>query len=71
MMHKPVHLRDLEPPPRFVASWERLKYKEAHWLVEMFAEMVSVLFIIIRVLTSLSQVGVFLYVYAGEVVVCC
>lgn len=48
-MHKPVHLRDLEPPPRFVASWERLKYKEAHWLVEMFAEMV----------------GVFLYVYAG------
>ncbi|KAF9238482.1 aquaporin-like protein [Melanogaster broomeanus] len=49
MAHPTVHLRDVAPQPRFMASWERLRHKEAHWLVEMIAEMF----------------GVFLYVYSG------
>ncbi|KIJ14327.1 hypothetical protein PAXINDRAFT_116460 [Paxillus involutus ATCC 200175] len=49
MTYPTVYLRDIAPPPRFMASWERLKHKEAHWLVEMVAEML----------------GVFLFVYAG------
>ncbi|KIJ62804.1 hypothetical protein HYDPIDRAFT_93618 [Hydnomerulius pinastri MD-312] len=49
MAYPTIHLRDVAPPPRFMTSWERLRHKEAHWLVEMIAEMF----------------GVFLYVYAG------
>ncbi|KAG2147571.1 aquaporin-like protein [Suillus clintonianus] len=44
-----IHLSEIAPRPRWMTSWERLKHKEAHWLVEMIAEMV----------------GVFLYVYSG------
>ncbi|OAX43165.1 aquaporin-like protein [Rhizopogon vinicolor AM-OR11-026] len=46
-----THLRlsDVEPKPRWMTSWEKLKHKEAHWFVEMVAEML----------------GAFLLVYAG------
>ncbi|OJA07799.1 hypothetical protein AZE42_03413 [Rhizopogon vesiculosus] len=48
-----THLRlsDVEPKPRWMTSWEKLKHKEAHWFVEMVAEM--------------ACLGVFLYVYAA------
>ncbi|KAG1835031.1 aquaporin-like protein [Suillus variegatus] len=49
MSHSKVYLSDIAPRPRWMTSWERLKHKEAHWLVEIVAEMM----------------GVFLYVYAG------
>ncbi|KAH7908460.1 aquaporin-like protein [Hygrophoropsis aurantiaca] len=49
MSQPTVYLRDISPRPRFMTSWERYKHHEAHWLVEMVAEML----------------GVFLYVYAG------
>jgi hypothetical protein len=38
-----IRLSDVEPKPRWMTSWERLKHKEAHWLVEMVAEMARVL----------------------------
>ncbi|KAG1747223.1 aquaporin-like protein [Suillus paluster] len=44
-----IHLSEIATRPRWMTSWERLRHKEAHWLVEMIAEMM----------------GVFLYVYAG------
>ncbi|OJA16794.1 hypothetical protein AZE42_11924 [Rhizopogon vesiculosus] len=36
-----THLRlsDVESKPRWMTSWEKLKHKEAHWFVEMVAEM--------------------------------
>jgi len=37
-----IHLSDIVPKPRWKTSWERLKYKEAHWFVEMVAEMARV-----------------------------
>ncbi|KAJ8585750.1 aquaporin-like protein [Rhizopogon salebrosus TDB-379] len=49
-----IRLSDVEPKPRWMTSWERLKHKEAHWLVEMVAEML----------------GVALYVYAGVGATC-
>ncbi|KAH7884725.1 aquaporin-like protein [Phlebopus sp. FC_14] len=49
MQHPAIYLRDIAPVPRFMTSWERFRHREAHWLVEMVAEMF----------------GVFLYVYAG------
>ncbi|KAG2157866.1 aquaporin-like protein [Suillus bovinus] len=50
MSHPKIHLSDIAPKPRWMTSWERLKHKkEAHWLMEIVAEML----------------GVFLYVYAG------
>lgn len=49
MSHSKIHLSDIAQRPRWMTSWERLKHKEAHWFVEMAAEMF----------------GVFLYVYCG------
>lgn len=49
MAREVIYLHDVEPRPSYMHTWERFKHREAHWLVEMFAEMV----------------GVFLYVYAG------
>ncbi|KAG0706809.1 aquaporin-like protein [Suillus ampliporus] len=44
-----IPLSKIAPRPRWMTSWERLRHKEAHWLVEMIAEMF----------------GVFFYLYAG------
>ncbi|KAG1719145.1 aquaporin-like protein [Suillus lakei] len=30
-----IHLSEIVPRPRWMTSWERLKHKEAHWLVEV------------------------------------
>lgn len=40
MSHSKIHLSDIAQRPRWMTSWERLKHKEAHWFVEMAAEMV-------------------------------
>ncbi|KAG2367832.1 aquaporin-like protein [Suillus spraguei] len=49
MSDSKIYLSAIAPRPRWMTSWERLKHKELHWLVELVAEMM----------------GVFLYVYAG------
>ncbi|KAI0250210.1 aquaporin-like protein [Lactifluus subvellereus] len=37
-----VHLVDVEPRPAIFRSWERVRYRRAHWFVECLAEMFAV-----------------------------
>ena len=39
-----VHLADIKPRPAIQVSWERIRHRQAHWLVECAAEFVSLLF---------------------------
>lgn len=39
-VHTP-HLADVEPRPAIFRSWERARERQAHWLVECIAEMVT------------------------------
>ncbi|KAI0070601.1 aquaporin-like protein [Panus rudis PR-1116 ss-1] len=44
-----THLADIQDRPGFLKRWERVRHRQAHWLVECIAEFA----------------GVFLYVFAG------
>ncbi|KAI0039656.1 aquaporin-like protein [Auriscalpium vulgare] len=44
-----LHLADVETRPAFLRGWERVRHRQAHWAIEMLAEMF----------------GVFFYCYAG------
>ncbi|KAI0026755.1 aquaporin-like protein [Vararia minispora EC-137] len=47
--HPRIHLADIQPRPKFLQAWERLRHRQLHWLVECMSELV----------------GVFMYCYAG------
>ena len=38
-----VHLADIKPRSNERVTWERVRHRQAHWLVEMMAEFVSAL----------------------------
>ncbi|KAG6330924.1 hypothetical protein ID866_8164 [Astraeus odoratus] len=60
MANEPICLRDVEARPRYMASWERFRHKEAHWLVEMVAEMLGLgatAAFIVGTLTAQSGIG--------------
>ena len=69
-----VPLREVQPSsvPTVVRTWERVRHRQAHWLVECAAEFVSAPSAP-RTVDSSSliaacdarQMGVFFYVYAG------
>ncbi|KAM5543171.1 hypothetical protein V8D89_003045 [Ganoderma adspersum] len=44
-----VHLADIKPRSNARVAWERIRHRQAHWFIEMFAEFL----------------GVFFYIYAG------
>ncbi|KAI0745100.1 aquaporin-like protein [Earliella scabrosa] len=39
-----VHLADIKPRPAIQVSWERIRHRQAHWLVECAAEFMGVFF---------------------------
>ena len=41
--HHHQHLADIELRPPIFRSWERVRQRRVHWLVECIAEMVSLL----------------------------
>ena len=67
-----VHLADIKPRSNAHIAWERVRHRQAHWLVECAAEFVSAPSAP-RTVDSSSliaacdarQMGVFFYVYAG------
>jgi hypothetical protein len=40
-IHHTPHLADIESRPAIFRSWERTRQRQAHWLVECIAEMVT------------------------------
>ncbi|KAI0065767.1 aquaporin-like protein [Artomyces pyxidatus] len=43
--HHKLHLADIQTRPRFFQSWEKVRHRQAHWLVQCLAESVG-LFIV-------------------------
>ena len=65
-----VHLADIHVRPPVFSVWERYRHRQAHWFVECVAESVSGQIISSdhkhSQLSPTWQMGVFFYVYAGE-----
>ncbi|KIM84876.1 hypothetical protein PILCRDRAFT_67395 [Piloderma croceum F 1598] len=57
-MSETVYLRDVRQRPGFLTVWERHRHRRAHWLVELFAESVSTLHVLMWIGTHFFCPGV-------------